>query len=116
MPDAVKNASTATMFADDSKLYRRTDTPNGPAELQEDLDCIFNWSDTWQMKFQPTKYKNISLWRRQENEAPKFFLYCRKKDGSLEKVQLEQMDVEKDIGVYVDQELNFKEQITIKNK
>ena len=114
MPEAVKNASTAAMFADDTKLYRRTDTPNGPAELQEDLDCIFNWSDTWQMKFQPTKCKVLSLGNRQENEIPKLYLYSRKEDGSLEKVQLEQTEVEKDIGVYVDQELNFKEQITSK--
>ena len=93
MPEAVKNASTAAMFVDDTKLYRRTDTPNGPAELQEDLDCIFNWSDTWQMKFQPTKCKVLSLGHRQENEVPKLYLYSRKEDGSLENVRLEQTEV-----------------------
>ena len=57
----------------------------------------------------------LSLGHRQENKVPKLYLYSRKEDGSLEKVQLEQTEVEKDIRVYVDQELNFKEQITSKS-
>ena len=111
MPDALKNASTAAMFADDTKLYGRTDTPNGPTELQEDLDRIFYWSDTWLMKFQPTKRKVLSMGHRQEQELPNLYLHSRKEDGSLEKVQLEQTEVEKDIGVYVDQKRSFQEQI-----
>ena len=86
MPDALKNASTAAMFADDTKLYRRTDTPNGPVELQEDLDHIFYWPDTWLMKFRPTKYKVLSLGLGQEHEIPNFYMYSRKGNGSLEKV------------------------------
>ena len=50
MPEALVNNSTAAMFADDTKLYRRTDLPNGVQDLQEDLDHIFQWSDTWLMK------------------------------------------------------------------
>ena len=114
MPDALKNASTATMFADDTKLYRRTDTPNGPIELQEDLDRIFYWSDTWLMKFQPAKCKVLSMGHRQEQEIPNLYLYSRKEDGSLEKVQLEQSEVEKNIGAYVDQKVSFLGQITNK--
>ena len=111
MPDALKNASTAAMFTDNTKLYRRTDTPNGPTELQEDLDRIFYWSDTWLMKFQPTKCKVLSMGHRQEQELPNLYLYSRKENGSLEKLQLELTEVEKDIGVYVDQKLSFQEQI-----
>ena len=40
MPEALVNNSTAAMFADDTKLYRRTDLPNGVQDLQEDLDHI----------------------------------------------------------------------------
>ena len=39
-----------------------------------------------------------------------------KEDGRLEKVDLENTEVEKDIGVYVDKNLNFQEQITNKTK
>ena len=51
MPEALVNNSTAAMFADDTKLYRRADLPNGVQDLQEDLDHIFQWSDTWLMNF-----------------------------------------------------------------
>ena len=51
---------------------------------------------------------------RDEQDIPNLYLYSRKEDGSLEKVQLEQTEVEKDIGVYVDQKLSFQEQITNK--
>ena len=77
MPDALKNASTTAMFAGDTKLYRRTDTPNGPIELQEDLDRIFYWSDTWLMKFQPTKCKVLSMGNRDEQDIPNLYLYSR---------------------------------------
>ena len=29
------------MYADDTKVYRRTDTPNGQNTLQEDLDALY---------------------------------------------------------------------------
>ena len=66
------------------------------------------------MKFQPAKCKVLSMGHRQEQEIHNLYLYSRKEDGSLEKVQLEQTEVEKDIGVYVDQKLSFHEQITNK--
>ena len=36
--------TTAKMFADDMKLYTRSDSENGPKELQEDLDTLQDWS------------------------------------------------------------------------
>ena len=76
------------MFADDTKLYRRTDLPNGVQDLQEDLDHIFQWSDTWLMKFQPIKWKVMSLRYQKDEDIPTLYLYTRKEDGRLEKVDL----------------------------
>ena len=45
LPDALKNSSTAMMYADDTKVYRRTDTTNGQQLLQEDVDALYNWSE-----------------------------------------------------------------------
>ena len=111
MPEALANNSTAAMFADDTKLYRRTDLPTGVQDLQEDLDHNFQWSDTWLMKFQPTRCKVMSLGYQKDGDIPTLYLYTRKEDGRLEKVDLENTEVEKDIGVYVDKNLNFQEQI-----
>ena len=63
------------------------------------------------MNFQPTKYEVLSLGHRQEQEIPNLYLYSTKEDGSLEKGQLEQTEVEKDITAYVDQKLSSEEQI-----
>ena len=63
------------------------------------------------MKFQPTKCKVLFLGHQQEHEIPNLYLYSKKEDASLEKVQVEQTEVEKGIGVYVDQKLNFQEHI-----
>ena len=49
-----------------------------------------------------------------DEDIPTLYLYTRKEDGRLEKVGLENTEVEKDIGVYVDKNLNFQEQITNK--
>ena len=114
MLEALANNSAVAMFTDDTQLYRRTDLPNGKQDLQEDLDHIFQWSDTWQMKFQPTKCKVMSLGYQQDEDTPTLYLYTRKDDGKLEKVDLEKTGVEKDIGVFVDNNLNFREQITNK--
>ena len=55
LPDALKNDSKAVMYADDTKVYRRTDTPNGQQLLQEDLDALYKWSEKWQLRFHPDK-------------------------------------------------------------
>ena len=52
----------------------------------------FYWSDTWLMKFQPTKCKVLPLGHWQEHKIPNLSLYSRKEDGSMKKVQLEQTD------------------------
>jgi hypothetical protein len=43
------------MFADDTKLFARTDTEEGINNLQEDLDRLQAWSDKWLLKFHPEK-------------------------------------------------------------
>ena len=113
MPEAIAYNSTSAMFADDTKLFRRTDLPNGKQYIQKDLDHIFQWSDTWLMKFQPIKCKVMSLGYQQDEDTPTLYLYTRKDDGKLE-IDLEKAEVKKDIGVYVDNNLNFREQITNK--
>ena len=65
------------------------------------------------MKFQPTKFK-VSLGYHQDEDTPTLYLYTRKGHNKLETVDLEKTEVEKNIGVYVENNLNFREQITNK--
>ena len=51
MPNRVLNE--VRLFADDTKLFCRSDNPNGVETLQNDLNEIQNWSDEWLLKFHP---------------------------------------------------------------
>ena len=53
MPNRVLNE--VRLFADDTKLFCRSDNPNGVEKLQNDLNEIQNWSDEWLLKFHPKK-------------------------------------------------------------
>jgi len=44
------------MFADDTKLRRRISSIADSRVLQEDLDSLQLWSDTWQLKFNADKH------------------------------------------------------------
>ena len=49
------------MFADDTKVWCRIKTEKDGITLQEDLDKLSSWSDTWQLKFNAEKMKNAKL-------------------------------------------------------
>ena len=74
--------------------------------LQEDLDNLYNWSNTWLLKFHPNKCKSVTI-SRQEPETRKYHLY----DDNQNVIELEKTTGEKDIGVKVDEKLNYKSHI-----
>ena len=61
LPDIVANSYTVYMFADDTKLYRVKDSDSDTSSLQQDLNHLAHWCDTWQMFFNINKCKIMSL-------------------------------------------------------
>ena len=116
LPEALKNDSKAVMYADDTKVFRRTDTdtPNRQQKLQEDLDALYHWSETWQLRFHPDKCKILYLGNRPPEDMPKLHLYVREDNDSLKESSLEETVSGKDIGVIIDNRLSFREQIDTK--
>ena len=114
MPESLVNNSMVNMFADDSKLYKRTDIANGASDLQKDLDKLYEWSSKWLLKFHPEKCKVLSLGNRPSEDIPTLYLYTQHPNGTLEKVTLQETTSEKDIGVYIDNKLSFRDQINTK--
>ena len=47
--------SNIRLFADDCVVYRQIDSTPDHVILQEDLNNLFDWSNTWQMKFNVDK-------------------------------------------------------------
>ena len=52
LTNSVKH-STISMFADDTKLYKGIHTVQDCYLLQEDLNCVSHWANTWQIIIKP---------------------------------------------------------------
>ena len=116
LPDSIQNNSTSVIIADDTKLFARTDTSKDKEQLQEDMDCVCKWSSLWPLKFHPDKCKVLSLGYKLDEPPPNFNMVTNSEDGSANQVKFEGTICEKDIGVHVDYNLNFKDHIYTKIK
>jgi ribonuclease P/MRP protein subunit RPP40 len=103
LPDTVK--SDTYLFADDTKIFNIIRNVDDQDTLQEDLDKLATWSDTWLLGFHPEKCKYMTICKSEES-----------KDYKLCGSTLEQVESENDIGVTVDSELKFEEHIEEKVK
>ena len=99
MPDVL--SCLVKIFADDTKAYSSVQSSDKKLELQENIDKLLEWTEKWQIKFNSDKCKVLHL--RKNNPC---YTYSMK--GS----DLESTNVEKDLGVHVDDKLNFEFHIT----
>jgi hypothetical protein len=53
--------STVRLFADDCVIYRQIKSSDDCKQLQRDLDHLFLWETTWQMKFHANKCHRLSI-------------------------------------------------------
>jgi uncharacterized protein YgfB (UPF0149 family) len=104
MPDCV--AATAYLFADDIKLYKEIRLPEDSNSLQRDLDSLQEWSNTWLLKFHPNKCKVMTV-SNKTNTIRRYHLY----NSTGKEVEPEKSEGEKDIGVLVDDQLTFSQDI-----
>ena len=100
LPDYVK--SKVFLFADDTKLCNKVPDPDNT--LQKDLDSLQVWSDKWQLRFNATKCKVMHLGNQQDPVT----YYMQSSETAVE---LEEISIEKDLGVNVDRDLNFTEHV-----
>ena len=49
------------LFADDTKVYVRSDIPGNPDCLQNDISQLQDWSDKWLLSFHPDKCKVMHI-------------------------------------------------------
>ena len=94
MPNSV--LSTCNMFADDTKVYKEINNPEDHKALQLDLDRMNEWSHRWQLPFNETKCKCMHFGGRN----PKLTY-------EMNNHSLESTNVERDLGVVVDDLLKF---------
>ena len=89
------------MYADDTKLHSPVDSDEDYEQLQADIWRIQDWAKEMQMKFHPDKCKIMYLGKKNPHRD-----YCLFNDDfSIH--MLEETELEKDLGVYIDKNLSF---------
>jgi len=101
MPESI--SSQLMMFADDTKLFREISHEADHENLQKDLNLLSVWSNQWKLKFHPEKCSTMHIGKT--NTEYNYHL-----NGHL----LVKSTVEKDLGVHVDNKLNFEEHMQSK--
>ena len=111
-----------SLYADDSKLFNSLyeTTDESINSLQADINALSNWADTMQMSFNADKCHTLHLGHRNPNhtytlpkmsdviKGNKFICY------TYTFHKMKNVDEEKDLGVYMDKNLNFKSHISQK--
>ena len=92
------------IYADDTKAYTEIKSDEDRAKLQLSIDQMFRWTQEWQLLFNQTKCKILHI--GENNPKYKYFIG----EGN-NRMELETSDIEKDLGVLVDNELNFENHI-----
>ena len=95
------------MFADDTKIYKRIYDNEDHISMQEDINRMLEWSEKWLLKFHPGKCHVVEI----SNTRVK-----NKFEYKMENTVLEHVDEEKDLGVTIDNQLDFEQHITNKVK
>ena len=103
MPSQIN--SFISLFADDTKLYGCSTTADKQSVIQNDLSKLKNWSDIWQLRFNESKCTTLYLGK--ENAK-----HVYKMSSDHGPVNLEETVAEKDLGVFIDNNLTFDKHIT----
>lgn len=103
MPEVV--SGLIKIFADDTKIYSVVKDDGSYENLQKDLLSLQQWAYKWQMRFNAGKCKCLHLGTKN-----KLYEY-KMNEGGIE-VILETTKCEKDLGVFIEPDLNFSQQCT----
>ena len=101
LPDTIE-LSQVTMFADDTKVFKAIKSPDDAASLQADLNHLEAWSSTSGLAFNETKCKSQSITRKIKPIVSTY---------KLNNSTLETTDTERDLGVWVANNLTWNKQV-----
>ena len=97
--------SDVYLFADDTKIFNIITKKEDTNILQNDLDKLSDWSDTWLLRFHPEKCKHMHIGKHNTQTDNTY---------KLKTTELQRAEEEKDIGVIIDSELSFEKHISEK--
>ena len=100
LPNVVENINIK-IFADDTKAYKGIKNEDDAKLLQKAIDEMFQWTQKWLLQFNKDKCKILHLGKNN----PKYNYTIGEEEN---KVTLSETELEKDLGVYIDPNLDFK--------
>ena len=103
-------SSLVKLFADETSLFSSVQNKNDLAsQLNNDIDKVSDWADTWKMYF--------NLDSSKQSEEVIFSTKCTKDDHPLiyfNNIPVTQTTIQKHIGLYLDENLNYYTKIKLK--
>jgi len=100
MPENIE--STVRLFADDTIVYLTITSDVDRVHLQEDLDRLAHWEQTWKMSFHPEKCNVLSITKKRNPVTNCYILHGH---------QLEQVQSAKYLGVSITSDMKWSEHI-----
>ena len=104
LPEEVK--CNLKIFADDTKAYTQINSTEDKLLLQSCIDKLVGWTDKWLLKFNSDKCKILHIGKNNPN-----YDYTISHDTVTK--GLETTVCEKDLGIHVDNLLNFDDHISL---
>ena len=95
-----KISNQISLFADDTKVSRIIVEPTDNDALQQDIYKLQKWSDKWLLRFHPEKCVKMSVNSKGEASNYRF-------NDTEDSPMLKNVKVEKDIGIQIDENLEF---------
>ena len=101
---SLSEGTEASSFADDTRVRRGIASEEDCAELQKDLQGLYDWADTVGMVFNSEKFELLRFWA-DDDKKPDFVYTGPNGNPIEEKSSL------RDLGVRISSDLSFSEQI-----
>ena len=92
------------IFADDAKFYRHIEHPDDQKFLQLAISALRQWSEKWLLSLNSNKCHVVSSGRTIDTSTVYTIM-----EKNQQTVTLARLDKIKDIGVYFDSKLDFKD-------
>ena len=99
--------SYCRLFADDAKLYKDLQNLEDFDTIQNDLNKLCQWTIKWLMLFNVDKCKVMHIGK----DNPRFEYEMTDRDGNTK--VLKSVELEKDLGVHVQENLKFDKHISL---
>ena len=87
--------SKLSKFADDTEVCHRAGKPDDVMELQEDINKLVEWANTWQMNFNVDKCSMMHIGHNNMQN-----------NYNMSNQQLQTTDQQRDLGIIITKDLN----------